>query len=915
MTLSQVPQVPPQAGTTPAVPNGTGGPHAARPADDGIRFLGKILGRVLHTQEGGLAYDTVESIRVASVEYHRNGSATAYDKLQRTIDGLGESQTLHVVRAFTYFLHLLNIAQDQEMLASGRNKTSQLVDMLDAVRATGMTDEQIQMFFRDALVSPVLTAHPTEIRRQSIMRSEFSIVELLDERARAHAVGASADDIDLAIEREIATLWQTHMLRRSKLTVNDEIRNGLAYFDHTFFQAVPRIMMAAHRAMNLDKTADVPPFLRIGTWIGGDRDGNPFVTEQVLRDCFRMQSGHALRHYLDEVDKLGGELSMSTRVVPASDEIEELAAASPDTSHHRMDEPYRKVLVGVFARLSATLKDIDPDAPLPRATLPATPYGQPAEFLRELDAIDASLRANHGEIIASGRLRDLRQKVRSFGFHLATVDLRQNSAIHEATVAELFEAVAPGTGYGEMTEDERIALLRQELDSPRSLLRPFWGYSEATEKELRIFNAARETLDRFGPQAITTAIISNAQSVSDVLELMVLLKQAGILDTEGRCTVAVVPLFETIADLQEGPRIMADLLDLPEYARVLDYQGGRQEIMLGYSDSNKDGGFVTSGWELHKAERELVKLFKARSLKLRLFHGRGGSVGRGGGPAREAIVAQPPGAVDGQIRLTEQGEVISSRYSHSVIGYDHLKTLVTATVEASLMAGPDLVDAEAEAIMESLSAHAFRAYRALVFETDGFEDFFWSSTIINEVAALNIGSRPASRSKSREITSLRAIPWVFSWAQCRIMLPGWYGFGTAVAKWRAENPGSDALARLYAELPFFHSMVSKVVSMIEKSDLSIAAHYADLVEDAELRERIFSRIREEWEATVEAVEQITGDRPESGASDRSPYLDPLNHIQVALMKRSRSGEEVTERLHRGLLLSINGVASGLRNTG
>ena len=862
-----------------------------------------------------MAYDTVERIRVASVEYHRGGAATAYDRLQRTIDGLTEVETLHVVRAFTYFLHLLNIAQDQEMLASGRYRTSQLNDLLDAVRATGLTDEQIQMFFREALVSPVLTAHPTEIRRQSIMRSEFEIVELLDERARAQAVGLGYDDIDAAIEREIATLWQTHMLRRSKLTVNDEIRNGLAYFDHTFFQAVPKIMMAAHGAMNLEKTAEVPPFLRVGTWIGGDRDGNPFVTEAVLRDCFRMQSGHALRHYLDEVDKLGAELSMSTRVVPVSDALAQMAEASPDTSNHRLDEPYRKVLVGVFSRLAATLKELDPDAPPPRKTLPAAPYGQPSEFLADLNVIDDSLRANHGEIIASGRLRDLRQKVRSFGFHLATVDLRQNSAVHEATVAELFEAVLPGTNYSDLTEDERIALLREELVSPRSLLRPFWAYSEATEKELRIFNAAREILDRFGPQAITTAIISNAQSVSDVLELMVLLKQAGILDTGGRCTVAVVPLFETIADLQEGPAIMNRLLDLPEYARVLDFQGGRQEIMLGYSDSNKDGGFVTSGWELHKAERELVKLFKARSLKLRLFHGRGGSVGRGGGPAREAIIAQPPGAVDGQIRLTEQGEVISSRYSHAEIGYDHLQTLVAATIEASLLPGDDLVDAEAEAILESLSAHAFKAYRSLVFETDGFEDFFWSSTIINEVAELNIGSRPASRSKSREITSLRAIPWVFSWAQCRIMLPGWYGFGTAVAKWRAENPESDALSRLYEDLPFFHAMVSKVVSMIQKSDLSIAAHYADLCEDTALRDRIFSRITEEWEATVAAVELITGSTLATGPSDRSPYLDPLNHIQVALMKRARSEEDVSERLHRGLLLSINGVASGLRNTG
>ncbi len=878
------------------------------PVGEGIRFLGRILGRVLHLQEGGQAFDTVESLRLASVEYHRSGSETAYARLRRTIDELSDVQILHVVRAFTYFLHLLNIAQDQEKLALGRSQASKLETLLDAVRATGMTDEQIQKFFRAALVSPILTAHPTEIRRQSTMRSEFSIVRLLDARSSAR----DTREIDAAIEREIATLWQTHMLRRSKLTVSDEIRNGLAYFDHTFFQAVPKILMETAEAMGVSRADDVPPFLRIGTWIGGDRDGNPFVTDEVLRECFRLQAGHALGHYLDEVNQLGRELSMSTRVVDVSETVARMAAASPDTSDHRMDEPYRKVLVGVFARLTATLKDIDQDAPVRRVP-PALPYASPAEFLEELDAIDASLRTHNGAIIADGRLLNLRQKLRSFGFHLATVDLRQNSAVHEATIAELFEAIAPGTGYGGLGEVERIALLRAELTSPRSLIRPFWSYSEATGKELGIFAAAKDIVDRFGPQAITTAIISNAQSVSDVLELLVLLKQAGLVDAEGRSVLSVVPLFETIADLQMGPEIMAALFDLPEYQRVLDGHGGTQEIMLGYSDSNKDGGFVTSNWELYKAERAFVALFKARSLRLRLFHGRGGSVGRGGGPAHEAIIAQPAGAVDGQIRLTEQGEVISSRYSHAEIGHDHLQTLVSATIEASLMPGSEVVSEEAESIFEALSAHAFRAYRALVFETPGFEDFFWSSTIINEVAELNIGSRPASRSATREITSLRAIPWVFSWAQCRIMLPGWYGFGSAVAE--LTDAERAALPRLFADLPMFHAMVSKVVSVIEKSDLSISAHYADLVEDKVLRDRIFGMIRSEWDATVAAVEQITGVRPEVGPSDRSPYLDPLNHIQVALMKRARTRDDMSERLHRGLLLSINGVASGLRNTG
>lgn len=887
----------------------------AAQGDDGIRFLGRILGRVLHAQEGGMAFDTVENIRLSSVDYHRTGDENAYAKLQRTIAGLSEERTLQVLRAFTYFLHLLNIAQDQETLADTRSVTSRIDDVLEQVREAGFTEEQIQKFFREALVSPILTAHPTEIRRQSTMRSEFSIVRLLDERSRARAVGMDHSETDEAIEREIATLWQTHLLRRSKLTVNDEIKNGLAYFDHTFFRAVPKILEATRGALEIPPQEPVPPFLRIGSWIGGDRDGNPFVTDEILRDAFRMQSGHALLHYLDEIFALSKELSISTRVVKVSDEVIALSDASRDDSAHREDEPYKRIMIDLFARLAATLKEVDPEASPPRPALPAEAYADTSELLNVLDKVDASLRAHQGEIIADGRLLALRRKIRSFGFHLASVDLRQNSAVHETTIAELFEAIAPGTGYVDLSEDDRIALLTAELNSPRSLIRPFWSYSEATDKELRIFKAAQEIVARFGPKAITTSIISNAQSVSDVLEVCVLLKQVGLLDTEGNCTISVVPLFETIADLRMGPEIVARLLDLPEYARVLDSQSGTQEIMLGYSDSNKDGGFVTSGWELYKAERELVKLFKARSLRMRLFHGRGGSVGRGGGPAREAIVAQPPGAVDGQIRLTEQGEVISSRYSHAESGYAHLETLVSASIEASLLPGEDLATEEAAAIMEELSENAFQAYRDLVFNTEGFEEFFWSSTIINEIAGLNIGSRPASRAATRAITSLRAIPWVFSWAQCRLMLPGWYGFGTSINGWLAENEGgAETLARLYKEWPFFHSLVEKVASVIRKSDLSIAAHYAELVEDKALRDRIFSRISDEWNATVEALELITGAHPGEDLTGRIPYLDPLNHIQVALLKKTRS-QEVSARLQRGLLLSINGVASGLRNTG
>lgn len=901
-------------------------PIPAGDADESMRFLDQVLGRVLQEQEGDRALDAVEEIRRQSIAYHTTGDKDAYARLHDIVSALPEELTLQVMRAFTYYLHLLNIAQDEELLMRHRKApVTTLAQTIRDLRAQGVSEADLTTFFKNALISPILTAHPTEIRRQATMRSEFAIIDALHARNLAHAAGSDTDDIDERIEREIETLWQTHLLRRSKLTVEDEIANGLSYFDHTFFDALPKLQNTLLAALTGDPDArDISSFLRVGSWIGGDRDGNPNVTGNTLRQTFNRQSGHALRHYLEEVHALGSELSVSTRVVGVSEEAAALAAQSFDASSHREDEPYRRILISIYARLVATLKDINPRALAPRAGHVSEPYRDPAEFLQELDVIDRSLRANRGIRIARGRLRKLRRKVRAFGFHLASVDLRQNASVHEATIAELFEAIAPGTEYPALDEAARCALLVRELDTPRALIRPHWTYSDQTARELDIFSAAKTILDRFGPGAIATSIISNAQAPSDVLELCVLMKEAGILSEAGACPVALVPLFETIEDLRNGPHIMQALFDLPAYRRVIATQNDTQEVMLGYSDSNKDGGFVTSSWELFQAEQKFVDLFGAYNIRLRLFHGRGGSVGRGGGPAREAILAQPPGAVDGQIRLTEQGEVISSRYAHADIGYAHLETLVSATLEASLKPGRTGPAPEAVETMNQLSDHAFAAYRDLVFGTPGFEEFFWSTTIINEIASLNIGSRPASRKSNRDITALRAIPWVFSWAQCRIMLPGWYGFGTGVEKWLAQSPENElaTLQQLYNSWPFFHSMIEKIIIILNKSDLGIASAYADLVSDAKVRNRIFGRISDEWRKTAEALEAITGRPPiplpkdaEGGRiPNRVPYLDSLNHMQVEMMKRARAGN-TGEFVSRGILLSINGIASGLRNTG
>ena len=505
------------------------------------------------------------------------------------------------------------------------------------------------------------------------------------------------------------------------------------------------------------------------------------------------------------------------------------------------------------------------------------------------------------------------------------MDLRQNSAVHESVISELFDVFEPKIDYANMDEDNRIKLLVDELSSTRSLLRIGWTYSDLTTSELDILKEASRARITLGPQTITTAIISNTQSVSDVLELAVLLKQANLVSADGVSALQIVPLFETISDLRNCVRIMDRLLSIPQYKKLINSLGGVQEIMLGYSDSNKDGGFLTSGWELYKAQTTLIGLFESKGIKLRLFHGRGGTVGRGGGPSYEAILAQPSGAVQGQLRMTEQGEIISSKYSNPSLGRRNLEILAAATLESTLLQKKSSqLPTEYLSAMDEISSFAFEAYQQLVYRTSGFEEYFWSSTVINEIATLHIGSRPPSRKKTRKIKDLRAIPWVFSWAQCRLMLPGWYGFGTAVEKWLANNPnkGMPFLQELYKEWSFFRSQLSNMDMVLAKSSIAIARRYSQLVEDKDLREKIFNRIHAEWKSSIDTLLKISGQKKllqtnpllERSIQNRFPYLDPLNHLQVELMKKYRRESENAKVL-RGIQLTINGISAGLRNSG
>jgi phosphoenolpyruvate carboxylase len=629
---------------------------------------------------------------------------------------------------------------------------------------------------------------------------------------------------------------------------------------------------------------------------------------------------------LEQLHQLGSELSTSSTLIALPAELLELAQRSPDQSPHRSDEPYRRAIAGFYARLAATAQQLDQYEALRHAVAAAPPYASAEDFLADLNVIHRSLLSHGARLLARGRLRRLRRTVAIFGFHLAPIDLRQNSEVHERTIAELLSAVGRCPDYLDLTEEARIELMCAELADPRPLRASGVSYSEETRGELDIFDMARSVQLRYGRRAIENVIISKTDSVSDMLELVVLLKEAGLLrPLTAQIDVNLVPLFETIDDLAGAAAIMDRLLAIPLYRKLLDSRGKRQEIMLGYSDSNKDGGFITSGWSLYRAEVELTKVFATHGIRMRLFHGRGGSVGRGGGPSYQAILAQPRGAVQGQIRITEQGEVIASKYANPELGRRNLEVLVAATLEASLLAHQhDAPRPEFITAMEEISATAFRAYRQLVYETPGFEQYFWESTVITEIAALNIGSRPASRKKSTAIEDLRAIPWVFSWAQCRLMLPGWFGFGTAIATWQEQHgaAGMQLLSEMLREWGFFRTLLSNIDMVLGKSDLAIARRYAELVKDEDLRDRIFTQLEAEWQRSVSGLLAITGQDElldgnpllKRSIRNRFPYIDPLNHLQVTLLRRYRQGDDDI-RLQRGIHLTINGIASGLRNSG
>jgi phosphoenolpyruvate carboxylase len=915
-----------------------------RPLVEDIRLLGRILGDVIREQEGAEAFELIERVRQLSVAYRLKRDASAGRVLDRLLKNLSGDQTVSVIRAFAYFSHLANIAEDRHHVrrrehheAQGHLQEGSLAMAFERLFDAGYRAGEIAGTLAQSHISPVLTAHPTEVQRKSILDAERAIAELVGERDRL-VTAHEREENEALLRARVTQLWQTRMLRPVKLTVADEIENALSYYHATFLREIPRLYRDVERTLHGHA---VPSFLRMGHWIGGDRDGNPNVGAPTLALAMARQAEVALRYYLTEVHTLGSELSISQTLAGVTPEMAALADASPDKNPHREDEPYRRALIGVYSRLAATLAERTGTEALRHAVAPQNPYASAEEFLGELRIVEASLKQHHASSLIAPRLAPLMRAVQVFGFHLATIDLRQSSDQHEAVVAELLRVARIEADYAALAEDAKRELLLRVLNDPRPLFVPLATYSKWTVDELAVFEQARRTLAAFGRNAIRHYIISHTEDVSDLLEVLLLQKESGLLrgtlDDDAYADLIVVPLFETIEDLRNAEPIMRAYYALPGVLPMILRSKAadqpEQDIMLGYSDSNKDGGFFTSNWELYRAETALVSLFeplrKEHGLRLRLFHGRGGTVGRGGGPSYQAILAQPPGTVNGQIRLTEQGEVIASKYAHPEIGRRNLETLVAATLEATLLhptksAPKAFLDAAAQ-----ISEASFKAYRALVYGTPGFTDYFFEATPIREIAELNIGSRPASRKAGRRIEDLRAIPWGFSWGQCRVALPGWAGFGSAIESWLAAGSRKERLAllqKMHKQWPFFRTLLSNLDMVLAKSDLRIAARYVELVEDKKLAKRIFGAVQAEWEKTHAMLSLITGEKERLAANPalarsiehRFPYLDPLNHLQVELMRRyrqQRANEPGVERVKRGIHISINGIAAGLRNTG
>ncbi|PXY13273.1 phosphoenolpyruvate carboxylase [Corynebacterium striatum] len=889
-------------------------PHIDQVRED-IRLLGRVLGRVLAQQEGEDVFELVESTRKMAFNV-AHGDAKPED-LVAVFRDLDINKANLVARAFSYFALLANLAEG--LADEAVEAPVSLCKTFAKLKEEGVAPADAAAVIRDAQVAPVLTAHPTETRRRTVFDTQTRIKQLLIDAHR----GGDMDAIEREMYLRMTLLWQTALIRIARPTLEDEVDVGLRYYKLSLLEQVPALNRAIRHSMRETFGLQLPdaPVVRPGSWIGGDHDGNPYVNERTLTYATRKAAKTILRYYESELDELERELSLSDRYSSCSTELLSLAEIANNDWESRVDEPYRRAIYGIRNRVRANLHALG-EKKAPKGDF--TPYASPEELQRDLDVIDRSLRQFNDDIIADDRLARIRSAVTTFGFHLYSLDMRQNSKSFEQVLTEVFAAASLCDDYAALSEAEKVELLVRELQTARPLLFPGadQDFSEVTAKELGIFRAASQAVRKFGPQSVSHCIISMTGSVSDILEPMVLLKEVGLSEVD------VVPLFETIDDLKAGARILERLWAVPFYREHLRARGDIQEVMLGYSDSNKDGGYLQANWALYDAELSLVELCTQHGIELRLAHGRGGAVGRGGGPTYDAILAQPKGAVSGSVRITEQGEVISAKYGAPETARRHLEAFVSGALEASLLDTEPIADTErAYEIMRELAALSGERYDDLIGDP-GFIEYFTQSTPLHEIGDLNLGSRPSARNQTTAISDLRAIPWVLSWSQSRTNIPGWFGVGSAVTQWVEQTPAGEQAARweelreLYRTWPFFRSVLSNMAQVMAKAELSLARLYADLVDDKAVADRIYGLIADEFALTREVYLHITGNadltaenqRQARSLKRRYPYLLPLNAVQLELLRRYRAGDDQF-LVSKTIQVTMNGLATALRNAG
>ena len=888
-----------------------------------------------------------------------------YRELNQLVEQLTNEEMTVISRYFAILPLLINISEDVDLayeINHLNNVDGEYLGKLSSTIKEVAKNEDAQEILENLNIVPVLTAHPTQVQRKTMLDLTNHIHALLRQHRDVKAGLMNEDKWYNNLRCNIEIMMQTDMIRDKKLKVTNEITNVMEYYNSSFLQAVPNLMLEYKRlAKEHGLELEQPRPITMGMWIGGDRDGNPFVTAETLKRSATIQSEVILNYYIEKISKLYRHFSLSTSLSKTSEAVAEMAALSSDTSVFREKEPYRRAFHYIQSKLIQTLVNLKEwtmvgetredryaverllganahqqgpvsdyignriSGALKKISEKESPaYASAQEFKEDLEKIKDSLLENKSEYLISGEFAELLEAIDVFGFYLASIDMRQDSSVHEACVAELLKSAGINDHYSDLSEDEKCqVLLKELLEDPRILSATHAEKSELLEKELAIFQTARELKDRLGEEVIRQNIISHATSVSDMLELAVMLKEVGLVDTE-KARVQIVPLFETIEDLDHSEETMRSYLSLPIAKRWIASKNNYQEIMLGYSDSNKDGGYLSSCWTLFKAQQQLTAIGDEFGVKITFFHGRGGTVGRGGGPTYEAITSQPLKSINDRIRLTEQGEVIGNKYGNKDAAYYNLEMLVSATINrmiAEQKSPFSMFDRFGE-VMDKVVNRSYDIYRDLVFGNEHFYDYFFESSPIKAISSFNIGSRPAARKTITEIGGLRAIPWVFSWSQSRVMFPGWYGVGSSFKEFIDEDPENiETLRYMYKNWPFFQSLLSNVDMVLSKANMDIAFEYAQLCEEEEVR-NIYQIILHEWQLTkdiilmIEEHDELLAENPylKESLDYRMPYFNVLNYIQLELIRRQRTGQLPADQ-DKLIHITINGVATGLRNSG